>query len=82
MEPRVYKPFAGVWLAWGRHWAVQVTAGAYVSLGFHFDPRRPILDLHLLWLIISVGQHPVVTAARDRHRHTCRGFLRADDIIL
>lgn len=74
--------FRDVWLWWGRWWAVQFWPGPYLSLGFHIDLRRPILDLHVGPLIVAVGKHPVVTAARDRHRHTCRGFMFADDPVL
>lgn len=76
---RRYRPFRGVWIAWGRWWAVQFTAGAYFSLGVHIDPRRPILDLHLGWLIVALGRSAHITELQDRHRHTSRGFCRSDD---
>lgn len=71
-----------VWLAWGRWWAVQFWPSLYFSLGVHVDPRRPIIDLHLGWLIVSVGNEAHITGQSDRHRQSCRGFLFADDPVL
>jgi len=71
-----------VWLVWGPWWAVQFYAGAYLSVGAHLDLRRPYLDLHVLWFIISLGRLPVLTNELDRHRHTCRGFLFRDSPLL
>lgn len=76
---RFHRPFRRVWICWGRGWAVQFWPEPYFSLGFHVDPRRPILDLHFGWLIVAVGRSAHITELRDRHRHTCRGFLFADD---
>lgn len=74
--------FRRVWLAWGKRWAVQFWPEPYFSLGFHVDPRRPILDIHVGWVIVALGARPVITCDRDRHRHSCRGFMFADDPIL
>lgn len=79
---RRYRPFRNVWLWWGCGWAVQFWPEPYLSLGIHIDPRRPIIDLHLGWLIVALGRAAHITELRDRHRHTCRGFCRADDPYL
>lgn len=34
-------------IAWGKYWAAQVYLYPSASVGFHVDPRRPVLDLHL-----------------------------------
>jgi hypothetical protein len=64
-----------VWLWHGDWWAVQLYANKYVSVGLHIDFARPYVDLHLAWIIASIGSRPVITNAVDRLRHTCRGFL-------
>lgn len=71
-----------VWLWWGTGWAVQLYRAPYISLGIHVDFRRPYVDLHVGWFIFSVGNRPISTDERDRKRHTCRGFLFADDPVL
>lgn len=71
-----------VWLWTAPGIAVQVYRERYLSLGIHIDFARPYVDLHILWLIVSLGRQPWLTDARDRHRHSCRGFLFADDPIL
>lgn len=63
-----------VWLWGGKYWAVQLYRNWYVSLGVHIDFRRPYLDLHLLWFIVSIGHEPYRTERVDKHRHSCRGF--------
>lgn len=79
MRKRLHKK---VWLAWGKYWAVQVYRGPYFSLGLHIDFRKPYMDVHFWWVIASVGREPVMTAERDRHRTSCRGFLFKDDPVL
>jgi hypothetical protein len=71
-----------VWLWWGSWWAVQLYRNRYVSLGVHVDFRRPYVDLHLGWLIISLGRNPVITNERDRLRGSCRGLLFREDPVL
>lgn len=63
-----------VWLWGGPWWAVQLYVGRYVSLGVHVDFARPYVDLHLGWLIVSIGREPYRTNRVDQHRHSCRGF--------
>ena len=63
-----------VWLWGGPCWAIQLYMNRYVSLGLHVDFARPYVDLHVLWLIVSIGREPYRTAQVDRYRHTCRGF--------
>jgi hypothetical protein len=50
----------------------------YVSLGIHFDWGRPMLDLHLGWLIVAIGSRPSITSNLDRFRESCRGFTFDD----
>lgn len=71
-----------VWIAWGPCWAAQIQAGWHFSLGVHLDVRHPYLDLHIGWLIVSIGRNPVVTNERDRLRGSCRGFLFRGDPLL
>lgn len=68
-----------VWLWWGRYWAVQFYRNRYISLGVHIDFQRPYVDVHLLWLIVSLGDNPVITNEEDRLRSSCRGFLFEGD---
>ena len=42
----------------------------------------PYVDLHFLWLIVSIGRNPVVTNERDRYKGSCRGFLFRDSPLL
>jgi len=70
--------YRDVWLWWGKGWAVQFWPGPYLSLGLHVHAGRPLLDLHLGWLIIALGPDAHITSQADRHRHSCRGFLFSD----
>jgi hypothetical protein len=36
-----------VWLWWGKGWAAQYYRAPCASFGVHFDPRHPLLDLHM-----------------------------------
>lgn len=67
-----------VWLWWGKWWAAQLYVNAYLSLGVHVDFRRPYLDLHFLWLSVSVGNNPIFTDEADWKRNSCRGFVTND----
>ncbi len=64
-----------IWLAWGSWWAIQVAPQEWLQLGFHAEPRRPLLDLFLGPVTIAFGRHPVLTAKKDIHRHGGRGFV-------
>lgn len=71
------------WLAagsWGL--AVQLVRGEIGGLGIRPVVRRPMLDLYLGPLTVSVGRVPWVTDEMDRHRGSCRGFLFADEAVL
>ena len=56
------------WRIWyGRWWMVQYVLDWTFSLGLHIDPMRrgqddhaygPYLDLHLVFVNISLGNHP------------------------
>lgn len=71
-----------IWLWWGRWWAVQFYWHASLSLGAHVDFTQPYLDLHVLWATLSIGNNPVMTNLKDRHRGACRGFLFPDTPVL
>ncbi len=64
-----------IWLAWGRWWAIQWAPAEWLQLGFHAEPKRPLLDLFLGPLTVALGRHPVLTDPRYKHRHSGRGFL-------
>lgn len=70
-----------VWMWYGRWWAVQLQRGAYFSLGIHVDWARPYIDFHFWQFIVSVGNNPVLTYYRDKHRGSCRGFLTETPIL-
>jgi len=36
---------------------IDTVAGPWFSLGFHIDFKRPYLDLHLMWWIITIGNY-------------------------
>lgn len=36
---------------------VDKVAGPWFSLGFHIDFKRPYLDIHFVWLIITIGNY-------------------------
>lgn len=64
-----------VWLWSGRWWAIQLYVNRYVSLGIHVDFHRPLVDLHLGWVIVALGYRPEITTAAEAQRQSCRGFL-------
>lgn len=65
-----------VYLAWGRWWAIQVVLWLpELSLGIHVEPCRPLLDIYLPWVSISIGNHPVLSDERYKHLHFGRGFI-------
>lgn len=70
-----------VWLWWGSWWAVQIQRGQYCSLGVHLDWGKPYLDLHFFWLIASVGNNPVMTHLRDKHRGSSRGMFTEPPVL-
>jgi hypothetical protein len=60
---------------------VQLYRARYISLGFHLDFVRPVLDLHIGWLIVALGRHPEFTPATERARLSCRGFLIEEPVL-
>ena len=64
-----------IWLWYGSWWAVQLYVNRYLSLGVHLDWQRPLLDLHLGWLIVALGRRPEITLEAESQRQSCRGFL-------
>jgi len=76
---RVHKK---VWLLYNSWFAMQYQGGRYFSLGIHLDWDKFYIDFHFWKFIISIGNNPVLTPERDRHRGSCRGFLFPDDPIL
>lgn len=71
-----------IWLWWGSWWAVQLYVNRYVSIGVHLDWQRPLLDLHLGWFIVAIGDEPVRTPTADAQRRGCRGFVIQDTPVL
>lgn len=76
---RLHRPFPSVFLAWGKGWAAQVYLYPHFSLGVHLDFKRPLLDLHLGIMTLAFGPAAHITNQKDRHRHSCRGFLFSDN---
>lgn len=85
----VYRLFHDTWVAWGRGWAIQFNPGMHISVGVHFDmkrmlgdnptEKRPLLDLHLGWVTVALGPDAHITGQDERQRHSCRGFMFADN---
>jgi hypothetical protein len=75
------RPFRRTYLAWGRWWAVQFVAGEIGGFGVRPVLTRPMLDLYLGPLTISLGRHPIMTEPDQRERFSCRGFLVADRAV-
>lgn len=66
-------------LAWGKWWAAQLYLWPQLSLGLRVEPSRPMVDLYLGPLTLSLGRHPVLTDERTRRADSCRGFLFSDE---
>ncbi len=45
------------------------------GVGVWCELRRPLLDVHLLWLTVSIGNHPALTDERWKRRHSGRGYF-------
>ena len=61
---------------WGRWWAAQlVWIVPEFGFGIWIEVKRPLVDLHLLWLTISIGRHPAITDPRLNQAHSGRGFF-------
>lgn len=70
------------YLAWGRWWAVQLVIGEVGGFGIRPVLTRPLLDLYLGPLTVSVGNNPIWTdRATYGHRVSCRGFLVLDEPV-
>lgn len=41
-----------------RHWGLRIDdcSGPWVSLGVHLDFQAPLVDLHVVWWLISFGR--------------------------
>jgi hypothetical protein len=68
----------------GRWWMLQWSINGWLSLGIHVDFRKrstygPYVDLHLGWVIVSVGRNPVMTNSLEMKTSTCRGGVDALD---
>ena len=70
-----YRQHRKVWLWWNAWLALQFVSNEWFSFGVHMEPSRPLLDLFLGPLTVSVGHHPILTDERWKHRHSGRGFL-------
>jgi hypothetical protein len=71
-----------VWLWWGKWWAVQVQLPVTLAVGMRVELRRPLFDLYVGSVTVSVGRHAVITDESVRHADSCRGFLFADSEVL
>ena len=68
-----------VWIWYGRYWAVQLVWLPWeFGLGVWMEPRRPLVDFHLLWFTVSFGERPVLTDEWQNRTHSGRGFLSGD----
>lgn len=36
---------------------IDTIAGPWFSLGFHIDLKRPYIDIHFIWWIITIGNY-------------------------
>lgn len=64
-----------VWLWWNRWCAIQITPQEWCQIGMHAEINRPLLDIFLPAITISLGRHPIITDDRYKHLHSCRGFI-------
>jgi hypothetical protein len=72
-------------LRYGRWWMIQWQADGWFSLGLHLDFRRrrradgikygPYLDVHLGWVIFSVGRNPAYSGDLDKLIGISRGGI-------
>ena len=68
-----------VFIAWGRGWAFQAYWYPTLSLGVSIDFSRTMIDIHFLFFTLALGPDSHITSQKDRHRHSCRGFLFASE---
>lgn len=71
------------WIKFGSWWAIQYDGNRPIALGFHVELRRmparpnmtygPYIDIHVPYLIISIGRHPIYTYPDDMIRTYSRG---------
>lgn len=45
------------------------------SFGLHIEPLRPLVDIYLPFVTISVGNHPVLSDEKYKSLHCGRGFV-------
>lgn len=68
-----------VWLWWGRWWAVQfIWLPWEFGLGIWMEPKRPLIDIHLLWFTVAFGRHAALTDPWQNHVHSGRGFFSGE----
>lgn len=88
-----FAPAEACWrVRYGRWWCVQWCRDGWLSLGLHADFRRrigympdgtrmryaPYLDLHVGWLMVSVGVNPVYAGHVYCDTSVSRGGRRID----
>lgn len=72
---------------YGSWWMVQWALDGWASLGIHIDFRSrvssttgvrygPYVDLHFLFVIVSLGRNPVHSGEIDLHSSIGRGGLK------
>lgn len=67
-----------VWIAWNNWLAIQYVGQFEFSLGLRIEPKRPLLDVFLGPVTLSIGYHPVLTDPRMNQYHSGRGFICSD----
>jgi len=69
-----------VWIWWSKWWAIQYAHfWNEFPVGIRPNWQRPMLDLYIGPLTVSIGKHAVYTDPRTRHWDSCRGLLFHDD---
>lgn len=74
------------WYAWwGPEWAIQIDFARPFAFGFHVEPRTqrtaegvtfgPYADLHLPFVVLSVGRNPIHAGDLDRALSYAKAFV-------
>ncbi len=82
MAIRTLRAHRKVWLVWTTWWAVQLVLGEIGGFGVRLVATRPLLDIYLGPLTVSLGRHPIATEPDQRERFCCRGFIVTEKPVL